>query len=121
MKNPYDLDDRLLGLATDVCRAAEALPHTVVGKHVGGQMIRSGTSPSANYAEARGSESSRDFIHKLKLCLKELREVAVWVRLAARLELLPTSQADYLAKEVDQLLAIMFTSIRTAKRNAKSR
>ena len=70
----FDLEERLINFAVRIIRAAESLPKIVVGKHIGGQIIRSGTSPAANYGEAQGAESRSDFIHKIKICLKELRE-----------------------------------------------
>ncbi len=71
-RRSYDLEERLVRFAVLVCSTVESLPSTRVGKHAAGQLIRCGTSPAANYGEAQSGESRRDFIHKLKLCLKEL-------------------------------------------------
>jgi four helix bundle protein len=73
----FDLEDRLLVFAVQIIRLAETLPRTPVGNHISGQIIRSGTSPAPNYGEAQSAESRPDFIHKLKVCLKELRETRV--------------------------------------------
>ena len=118
MGQAYDLEDRLLQFAADACRVAEQLPAARIGDHIGRQLIRCGTSPSANYAEARGSESRHDFIHELKVCLKELRESLAWLRLVGSLELLPSTQIESIMKEADELVSIVFVSIRTAKMNA---
>jgi four helix bundle protein len=70
----YDLEDRLIEFAVRIIDLAEALPGTVASKNLGGQIVRSGTSPALNYAEAQSAESKNDFVHKMKICLKELRE-----------------------------------------------
>ena len=72
-----DIEDRLIEFAVRVIRLCGHLPHTEAGKHVGRQLRRSGTAPAAHYAEARGAESKRDFVHKLRICLKELNETSV--------------------------------------------
>ena len=118
MGREYDLEDRLLRFAADACRVAEQMPPSRTGNHISNQLIRCGTSPSANYAEARGSESRRDFVHKLKLCLKELRESLAWLRLVGSLELLPTTHIEGIVKEANELVSIMFVSVRTSKENA---
>ena len=73
----YDIEDRLIDFAVRIIALIESLPKNKVGKHVGGQLLRSGTSPAPNYGEAQGAESRSDFIHKMKICLKELRETRV--------------------------------------------
>ena len=119
MGREYNLEDRLLRFAADTCRVAEQMPASRTGNHICSQLIRCGTSPSANYAEARGSESRRDFVHKLKLCLKELRESLAWLRLVARLDLRPPAQLETVLGEANELIAIMVVSVRTAKGNAR--
>ncbi len=71
---PFDLEDRLIEFAVRAIQVAESLPKSRAGKHLTSQMIRCGTSPAPNYGEAQGAESRSDFIHKMKVCLKELRE-----------------------------------------------
>jgi four helix bundle protein len=119
MPRRYDLEGRLLGFAVQACRIVERLPPTVIGRHVGTQLVRSVTSPPANYAEAQGAESRRDFVHRLRICLKELRETRTWLKFVSRMELLPAGTAvDAAVAEADELIAILVTSIRTAGRRA---
>ena len=79
-----DLENRLIDFAVRVITVADALPDTPAGKHISRQLLRSGTSPAPNYAEARGAESNADFVHKLKIALKELNETNVWLRMVCR-------------------------------------
>ena len=73
----YDLQERLIEFAVRVLNVVESLPNSRVGNHVAGQLIRSGTSPAPNYGEAQSAESRKDFIHIMKVALKELRETLV--------------------------------------------
>ena len=75
----FDLDERLLNFTCSIIDVVESLSARRAGNHIGGQLIRCGTSPAANYAEAQSAESRKDFIHKLKVVLKELRESRVWL------------------------------------------
>ena len=84
-KRTFDLEDRLIDFAVQIIYFAESLPKTKVGKHIAGQLIRCGTSPAPNYGEAQSAESRSDFIHKMKISLKELRETRVWLIMIARL------------------------------------
>lgn len=77
----YDLEDRLIEFAVRIIDLAEALPGTVASKNLGSQIVRSGTSPALNYAEAQSAESKADFVHKMKICLKELRETMVCLKI----------------------------------------
>jgi len=72
----FDLEDRLIDFSVSVIKIADQLPKTYTGKHLGAQIVRSGTSPALNYGEAQSAESRRDFIHKMKISLKELRETS---------------------------------------------
>ena len=90
------------------------MPRDMVGVHVGRQLLRSATSPAANYAAARGAESHRDFMHKIQICLKELREVSVWLQLATRLGPKYLDD-DGLERECGELIAIFVKSVNTAK------
>ena len=83
----YDLEDRLLEYAAQIIRLVESLPATRAGNHVAGQLLRSGTSPLPNHGEAQAAESPADFVHKLKVCLKELRESRRWIRLVGHVPL----------------------------------
>ncbi len=114
----FDLEDRLIDFAVRIIEVAESLPKTKVGNHIGGQLIRCGTSPAPNYGEAQGAESRSDFIHKMKVCLKELRETKVWLKMIVRANLIKqSSKLDSLIDENNQLISIFFTSIKTAKDN----
>ena len=78
-KSEFDLEDRLIDFAVRIIRTSESLPKSKVGKHIAGQLIRSGTSPAPNYGEeAQSAESRSDFIHRMKISLKELRETRIW-------------------------------------------
>ncbi len=112
-----ELADRLLEFTARVGKAIDALPETRLGRHIAGQLVRSGTSPAPNYAEACGAESRKDFIHKLSICLKELRESHCWIQLIIKAELLSESQMTKLSDECDQLCNIIGKSIVTAKSN----
>ncbi len=110
----FDLEERLIDFAVRVIRTAESFPKTKVGNHVAGQLIRSGTSPASNYGEAQSAESRSDFIHKLRICLKELRETRVWLLISVRASLIrPASKLEALINENNELIAIFVTSINT--------
>ncbi|MCH7225247.1 four helix bundle protein [Haloferula sp. A504] len=114
----YDLEERLIDYSVRVIRLSEALPDSRAGRHVGGQMLRSGTSPAPNYGEAQAAESRKDFIHKLKIALKELRETNIWLKVIRKWEMVsPVSRIEPLIDETDELIAIIFASIRTAQNN----
>jgi four helix bundle protein len=115
----YDLEDRFVDFAFRVINVVEALPDTKAGKHVASQLVRSGTSPAPNYGEAQSAESPADFIHKLKVSLKELRETNVWLKIIERKPLCDPSKLAAIRKECDELIAIWATSVKTAQRNAK--
>ena len=118
MNRQYDIEERLIQFAVGVCHLANTLPSSRVGYHIAGQLVRSGTSPAANYAEAQGAESRRDFVHKMRICLKELRETLVWLKLIRRLDLDRHTVMDGTVKEVNELISIFVRSIRTAQRGS---
>jgi four helix bundle protein len=114
-----DIAERLVALAVVVVGVVDALPETVAGKHVGGQLLRAGTSPGANYEEARGAESRRDFLHKLGIALKELQETRYWLRVVAGANLAGGKPMTAVLAEVDALCRILGTSKRTAQLDRK--
>jgi four helix bundle protein len=116
-----DLAERLLMLAVRAGRVADALPKTRLGRHVAGQLVRCGTSPAPNYEEARAAESRADFIHKLRICLKELRESLCQLQMAAKGELLSEAMLAPIVDESRQLCSIVGQSIVTARRSANGR
>src|SRR5436309_6777646 len=116
----YDLEDRLLDFAVDVVELTESLPNTRAGNHIAGQLLRCGTSPLSNHGEVEAAESRKDFLHKLRVCLNELRETRRWLRLAGRLKRLgPIAGLPACLSEVEELIRIFVASIRTAEKNAK--
>lgn len=112
------MQDRLIDLSVQISEVCDSLPATRLGKHVSGQLVRCGTAPAPLYAEACAAESRRDFIHKLGLCLEELRETMTWLRYIQRLGVGDPAAIDESIGETDRTIAVVYTSIRTAKRNA---
>ena len=117
--NSAELSDRLLDFAARVGKTVDALPDTRLGRHIASQLIRCGTSPGPNYEEGCGAESLKDFIHKLSICLKELRESRFWLRLIIKSKLLPERRLTVLLDECEQLSRIIAKSIVTAKQNKR--
>lgn len=115
----YDLEERLLEFSSAIIDLSEKLPTTRAGNHVAGQILRSGTSPYPNHGEAEDAESREDFIHKLKICLKELRETRRWARLIRRKGWAKEEVAlVFVLGEAEELIRIFFASVQTAKKNA---
>ena len=113
----HDLEDRLIDFAVSVIRLIESLPNTKSATHLGGQLLRSGTSPSLNYGEAKSGESKNDFIHKMKVCLKELRESNNCLKIIERAKISDDEQlVSYLLKECHELISIFVASIVTASK-----
>jgi len=114
----FDLEERLLEFSARIVRLSEKLPKTDAGRHVGNQILRSGTSPYANHGEAEDAESTDDFIHKLKICLKEMRETWRWLRLIRHIPLVEKPDLlNPLIDEADQLIRIFRKSVLTARTN----
>jgi four helix bundle protein len=114
----YDIENRLIDFAVGIIQLAESLPQTRAGNHISSQIIRCGTSPAPNYGEAQGAESVSDFIHKMKICLKELRETKVWLTMIIRANLVESNaKLDSIIDENNQLISIFVTSIKTAIKN----
>lgn len=99
-----------------VIKLVNSLPKTMVGRHIGGQILRSGTSAGSNYEEARGAESRADFIHKLGVVLKELKETRFWLRVIHRTRIVSSEHVEPLFKECDELCAVIAKSIITARK-----
>ena len=113
----YGLENRLVDFGATACHVASRLPRTPLGQHVALQLARSSTSTFANYGELQSAESRRDFIHKLGICLKELRETRTWLKFIAKMALTPAGSVDPALRECEELLAILAASLRTARRN----
>ncbi len=115
MNKGDELAERLLDFAVKIIKLVSSLPKTDIGKHVGGQILRSGTSPGSNYEESRGAESRADFIHKLGIVLKELKETRFWLRVIHHSEIISPQLAEPLIQECEELCAIIAKSVFTAK------
>ena len=114
----YDLEERLLIYSADIIKLVEKLPDTRSGNHIAGQLLRSGTSPYPNHGEAQAAESQNDFIHKLKVSLKELRESKRWLLLIRHLEMIKDIElVQVLLTETEELIKIFVSSIKTAEKN----
>jgi four helix bundle protein len=120
MEKQRKLDERLLEYGVRIIKLAESLPKTLVGRRIGDQLLRSGTSAGANYEEAQGAESKEDFIHKLQVALKELRESNYWLRLLAKSGKVPSNRMQSLLDESTQLRAMLSKAVATAKGKTKS-
>src|SRR6185503_5145171 len=83
-----ELQERLIDFAVRIVILSANLPKTPAGKHIAGQILRSGTSPAPNYGEVRAAESHADFVHKLAIVLKELNETSIWLKIVERSQLL---------------------------------
>jgi four helix bundle protein len=119
MKTAEELSERLLKFAIRVARAVQAMPKNSIGRHIGKQLLRSATSPGANYEEACGAESRADFAHKIGIVLKEIKESRYWLRFSREYPLVsPPARLDPLLKEVEELAAIFGKSLKTAKKGA---
>jgi four helix bundle protein len=114
----FDLEDRLIEFAALIIEITESLTNTRAGNHLAGQIVRSGTSPALHYGEAQSAESRNDFIHKIKILLKELRETNAALKMIKRVNL--SSKPDLYVKaqaECIELISIFVKSVETAKRN----
>jgi four helix bundle protein len=115
----YDLEERLLEFASTIIDLSETLPNSRAGNHIAGQILRSGTCPYAVHGEAESAESREDFIHKIKICLKELRETRRWARLIHRKRWAHDDPTlIFCLGESEELIRIFMSSVRTAKANA---
>ena len=120
-KDDFDLEERLIKFAIRIIKLADSLPKTRAGNHVAGQIVRSGTSPAPNYGEAKDAESRKDFIHKIKVVLKELRETYVWLRIIRGSKMLSSNSLKEIITECDELISIFVSSVTTAKVNLGAR
>jgi four helix bundle protein len=117
MQRKFDLDERLVNFASDIIDVSEGLPHSFAGNHLAGQLVRSGTSPALNYGEAQSAESRNDFIHKMKISAKELRETFNCLRIIAKKKWYNEAKLISIMNENNQLISIFVKSIETAKKN----
>jgi four helix bundle protein len=113
----YDLEERLIDFAVIITDIIEALPNTRLGNYIAGQLVRSGLSPALNYGEAQSAESRNDFIHKMKVILKELRESMISLKIIEQKAIHNIDKTVAAKNECNQLIAIFVKSIETAKKN----
>jgi four helix bundle protein len=109
------LEERLIDFAVRIVRLSANLPRTAAGRHIAGQILRSGTSPAPNYGEARGAESQADFEHKRAIVLEELNETSIWLRIIGRSEMLTDELIARLVQENNELCKILTASLKTAR------
>jgi len=118
--NKFDLEERLIEFSVLIIEIVNEIPNTKVGNHLSGQLVRSGTSVSLNYGEAQSGESRKDFIHKMKVVLKELRETFICLKIIQRTKLYKTeARIEIAKKENNELISIFVKSIETAQNNLK--
>jgi len=119
-RETYDLEERLLEYSVSIIKIVEQLPNTRTANHVAGQLLRSGTAPYPNHGEAQAAESPKDFIHKLRISLKELRETQRWLKLIGRVPLIKKPEIlNQILGETEELIKIFVASIKTAQHGSK--
>ena len=111
-----ELEERLIDFAVRIVKLSACLPKTPAGKHIAGQILRSGTSPAPNYGEARGAESHADFVHKARIVLKELNETSIWLRMIERSCILKPELLTEIIQENNELCRIFTASLATARK-----
>ena len=115
-KRQFYLEGRLIDLAVRIIRTAESLPKTRVGNHLAGQLIRCGTLPHLIMEKRKAQNLVLDFIHKMKISLKELRETRIWLLMIVKANLIkPISKLEPMINENNELISIFVTSVKTAK------
>ncbi|GAA3593736.1 four helix bundle protein [Flavivirga amylovorans] len=114
-----DLEDRIIDFTVFIINIIEKVKNNYAGNYYGNQLIRSSGSPALNYGEARSAESHKDFVHKMGICLKELRESYNCLRIINKANLFEGNQdkMDKALDENNQLISIFVTSIKTSKSN----
>lgn len=114
----FDLEDRFVDFTCKMIDVVEALPATRTGNYIAGQLIRSCHSPTFNYGEVQAAESRNDFIHKMGIVLKELKECRIALKVIIKKQLIsPISSLDEIFKETQELIAIIGKSLETARKN----
>jgi len=115
-----DLEDRMINFAVKIIELVNEIPNTKIGNHLSDQVGRSGTSAALNYGEAQSGESRKDFIHKMKVALKELRETFVCLKIIHRTNLAKSSsKMETVVAENNELISIFVKSVETAQKNLK--
>jgi len=115
--NKKELEERLINFAVNTIKMAESISHSYAGNHLANQLIRSSSSPALNYAEAQGAESKKDFLHKIKIALKELRESLVCIKIIKKLNLIPEDRIQSIEGECNELVSIFVKSAETTQKS----
>lgn len=117
----FDLEDRLIDFTIRISNVVDEIDNSRLGTHIAGQLVRSGSSPALNYGEAQSAESRKDFIHKLKIILKELKESRTCLKIIEKKPLIPNiKKLAPIMEETEELIAIIYRSIETTKSNMKN-
>ena len=115
-----ELEERLIDFAAEIILFTNHIEKSYAGNHLIGQIVHSSTSPALNYGEAQSAESKKDFIHKMGICLKELRETFNCLKIIERAKLTSNTELiNKLKSEANELISIFVTSIKTAKTNSE--
>ena len=114
-----ELEERLIDFAVRIVKLSANLPRTSAGRHIAGQILRSGTSPAPNYGEARGAESQADFVHKLRIVLKELNETSIWLRIIERSQLISKELIRDIVQENTELCRIFAATLKSTRQGGK--
>ena len=114
-----ELEERLIDFAVRIVKLSANLPRTSAGRHIAGQILRSGTSPAPNYGEARGAESPADFVHKLRVVLKELNETSIWLRIIERSQLIRKELIRDIVQENTELCRIFAATLKSTRKSGK--
>ncbi len=117
-KKTKELEERLILFSIDCINIAENLVKNYIGNHIGYQLVKASTSSALNYGEVQGAESTKDFIHKMKIVLKELKETHINLRII-KLKPLTSINIDNAINEADELISIFVISLKTASKNLK--
>ena len=117
MESKHNLSERLINFSAEVIKISGRFPKIAAATNIAGQVVRSASAPALHYGEAQASESPKDFIHKMKGALKELRETHNALRIAKKMSWLPEEDFAWIIDENNQLISIFFTSVRTAVKN----
>ena len=116
----FNLEERLINFAVLILEITEKLPETRGSSHLSGQLVRCGTAPALHYGEAQSAESRKDFIHKMKIALKEMRESMICLKIIERKRYLTDHSIVNSLSELNELISIFVKSIETAKTNLKN-
>ena len=116
-----DIEARLVGFAIRALDLCDRLPKTAAGSHIAGQLLRSASSAAPNYGEVRGAESTKDFVHKLGVVLKEVNESRIWLRIVRERNMLPGDEVRAAYQECDELCRIIAASRRTVEGNMRGK